>query len=47
MNDLDQQVSEHLGLLTHLYQVAIDYMVGYSFQLLGAIIVIVAGVFIG
>lgn len=47
MNELDQQVNEQLGLITHLYQVAIDYMVGYSFQLLGAIIVIIAGVFLG
>lgn len=43
---LNESLSEQLSLLTHLYQVAIDYMVGYSFQLLGAVLVIIAGFFI-
>ncbi len=36
-----------LDLLTHLYQVGIDYLVGYSFQILSAVVVIIAGFMIG
>ena len=46
MEELDTQIQEQLTLLNHLYEVAIDYMVGYSFQLLGALVVIIAGFFI-
>ena len=46
MSDLDDQIGEQLSLVTHLYEVAIDYMVAYSFQLLSAILVVIAGIYI-
>ena len=46
MSDLNNQLDEQLSLLNHLYQLAIDYMVAYSFQLLSAIIVVIAGVYV-
>ena len=49
-----EQISESLGgslqdqlsMVSHLYEVGIDYAVKYSFQLLGAVVVIIAGVLI-
>ena len=46
MNELDSQIQEQLTLINHLYEVAIDYLVGYSFQLFGALVVIIAGIYI-
>lgn len=43
MGDLQDQVN----LIQQVYQVAINFMVGYSFQILGAILVIVAGFLVG
>lgn len=46
MSDINDQIGEQLSLVTHLYQIAIDYMVSYSFQLLSAILVVIAGIYI-
>ncbi|MFT7652128.1 MAG: small conductance mechanosensitive channel [Limisphaerales bacterium] len=46
MDELDTSIGEQLTLINHLYEVAIDYMVGYSFQLLGALVVIIAGIYV-
>ena len=43
---LTNQIGDQLSVVTQIYETAIDYLVGYSFQLLGALVVIVAGVFI-
>lgn len=46
MPDIDNTIGEQLSVVNHLYELAIEYMVSYSFQLLSAVIVIVAGIYI-
>ena len=45
------QVQEHLGqgldLMEQVYETAVNFLVGYSFQILGAVIVVIAGFLVG
>ena len=43
MEDLGEQIDGQLTLINEIYTVIIDYVVGYSFQLFGAVLVIIAG----
>ncbi len=40
---MEEQIQQPLNLIAQVYELAVDYLVGYSFQILGAVIVIVAG----
>jgi small conductance mechanosensitive channel len=44
---VDEQLSEQFDFIQQIYQVAINFLVGYSFQILGAILVIAAGFLVG
>ena len=44
MND---DVGQQLELVTQIYQTLVDFLIGYSFQILGAIIVVIAGFIVG
>ena len=44
---MQEQLTEQFDFITRIYQLAIDYLVGYSFQLLSAVLVVVAGFFVG
>lgn len=46
MAELDNTLGDQLSLVNHAYQLGIDYMVSYSFQLLSAVIVVLAGFYI-
>ncbi len=44
---MEDTITQQFDFLAQIYQVAVDYLVGYSFQLLGAVLVIVAGFIVG
>ena len=44
---MEEQLTEQFDFIARIYQLAVDYLVGYSFQLLSAILVIIAGVLVG
>ncbi|MEM7097297.1 MAG: mechanosensitive ion channel family protein [Pseudomonadota bacterium] len=44
---MPDQLSQQFDFVSRIYQLAVDYLVAYSFQLLSAIIVIIAGIFVG
>jgi small conductance mechanosensitive channel len=44
---MDDDVGQQLELVTQIYQTLVDFLVGYSFQILGAIIVVIAGFVVG
>ena len=44
---MEENVTQQLELVQQIYQTLVDFLVGYSFQILGAIIVVVAGFLIG
>lgn len=45
--DVQEQLGEGLDLVTEAYETAVSFLVGYSFQILGAIIVLIAGFLVG
>jgi small conductance mechanosensitive channel len=46
-NKVELQVEQQLELVQQIYQTLVDFLVGYSFQILGAIIVVIAGFLVG
>ncbi len=44
---MEQQISQQFDFIAQIYQVAVEFLVGYSFQLFGAVLVIIAGFLIG
>jgi small conductance mechanosensitive channel len=44
---MGDDVGQQLELVTQIYQTLVDFLVGYSFQILGAIIVVIAGFVVG
>ncbi|MEM9622164.1 MAG: mechanosensitive ion channel family protein [Pseudomonadota bacterium] len=44
---MDERITQQFDFITQIYQVALDYLVGYSFQLFGAVLVIIAGLIVG
>ena len=46
MKDQLEQLEQPIDYINQIYQIAVDYLVGYSFQLVGAILVIIAGIIV-
>ena len=44
---MEDNVEQQLELVQQIYQTLVDFLVGYSFQILGAIIVVIAGFLVG
>ena len=44
---MENNVEQQLELVQQIYQTLVDFLVGYSFQILGAIIVVIAGFVVG
>ncbi len=44
---MEEEFAEQLDLLSQIYQVVVDLAVNYSFKLLGAVLVIFAGIWVG
>ena len=44
---MEENVEQQLELIQQVYQTLVDFLVGYSFQILGAIIVVIAGLLVG
>jgi len=44
---MDEKIAQQFDFITQIYQVALDYLVGYSFQLFGAVLVVIAGFIVG
>jgi len=45
--DITEKLSEQVDMVSQIYQLVVDYLVGYSFQIAGAVLVIIAGIFVG
>ncbi len=44
---MENEFAEQLDLLNQIYQVIVDLAVNYSFKLLGAVLVVIAGIWVG
>ncbi len=44
---MEEEFAEQLDLLNQIYQVIVDLAVNYSFKLLGAVLVVIAGIWVG
>ncbi len=45
--DVQQQLGQGVDLMTEAYETAVNFLVGYSFQILGAVIVLIIGFVVG
>jgi small conductance mechanosensitive channel len=44
---MDEEIGEHLDLINQVYQLLVDLAVNWSFKLVGAVIVLIAGFLVG
>jgi len=45
--DVQKQLGESVDLMQQVYETLVNFVVGYSFQLLGAVLVVIAGFIVG
>ena len=46
MNPLDNPVQEELEMIQQAYNVVVDFLINYSFQVVGAIVILIIGFFV-